>query len=99
MEMHSTAGRLGTALGWRLWALVPAILLVAVVSATLSAGGSVVGLVGHAPPPSDEFDVRRVEFTPGEITIHVTNPQRQDLTLAQVTVDDAIVPFTADGEP
>ena len=28
------------------------------------------------PPPADEFDVRRVEFQPGEITIRVTNPQR-----------------------
>ena len=54
-------------------------------------------LIGKNPPPADEFDVRRVEFKPGEIRIRVTNPQRDDLTIASVTVDDAIVPFTLDG--
>ena len=82
---------------WRLWALVPAILLVGVVSATVAAGDSLDGLVGNAPPPADEFDVRRFEFVFGTISIHITNPQREHLTLAQVTVDDAIVPFTIDG--
>jgi zinc transporter ZupT len=87
----------GRALRWRLWALVPAILLIGVVSATVAAGDSLDGLVGNAPPPADEFAVRRVEFRPGAISIHVTNPQRDDLTLAQVTVDDALVPFSVDG--
>ena len=54
-------------------------------------------LIGKNPPPADEFDVRRVEFQPGEIRIRVTNPQREELTIASVTVDDAIVPFTLDG--
>jgi zinc transporter, ZIP family len=85
------------ALRWRLWALVPAILLIGVVSATIAAGDSLDGLVGNAPPPADEFAVRRVEFRPGAISIHVTNPQRDDLTLAQVTIDDALVPFSVDG--
>jgi zinc transporter, ZIP family len=82
---------------WRLWALVPAILLVGVVSATVAAGDSLDGLVGNAPPPADEFHVSRVEFAPGTISIHITNPQREHLTLAQVTVDDAIVLFSIDG--
>jgi zinc transporter, ZIP family len=85
------------ALRWRLWALVPAILLIGVVSATIAAGDSLDGLVGNSPPPADEFAVRRVEFRPGGIAIHVTNPQHDDLTLAQVTVDDALVPFSVDG--
>ncbi|OFW73677.1 MAG: hypothetical protein A2Y55_11405, partial [Actinobacteria bacterium RBG_16_68_12] len=38
-------------------------------------------------------------FRPGEIRIHVRNPQRDDLTIAVVTVDDAIVPFRVDGSP
>jgi zinc transporter, ZIP family len=97
MDADTPASPRGGALRWRLWALVPAILLVAVVSATVAAGDSLDGLVGNAPPPADEFDVRRVEFAPGRISVHVTNPQREDLTLAQVTVDDAIVPFSIDG--
>jgi zinc transporter, ZIP family len=97
MDADAPAPAREGALRWRLWALVPAILLVGVVSATVAAGDSLDGLVGNAPPPADEFDVRKVEFAPGRISIHVTNPQREDLTLAQVTIDDAIVPFSVDG--
>ena len=82
---------------WRLWALVPIVLLVAIVSVFASTGDSVLELLGRNPPAVDEFDIRRVEFQPGEIRIRVTNPQRDDLTIASVTVDDAIVPFTLDG--
>src|SRR5688572_733601 len=82
---------------WRAWALVPIALLVGTVALFTTTGGSLVSLVGENPPQPDEFDVRRVEFKPGEIRIRVTNPQRDDLTIASVTVDDAIVPFTVDG--
>jgi ZIP family zinc transporter len=82
---------------WRLWALVPVLLLVAAVSAFAATGGSLTDLVGENPPPADEFDIRRVELSPGEIRIRVTNPQPEDLTIGSVTVDDAIVPFTVDG--
>ena len=82
---------------WRVWALVPIILLVAAVSIFASTGGSLVDLVGTNPPPADEFDIRRVEFKPGEIRVRVTNPQRDDLTIASVTVDDAIQIFDVDG--
>jgi zinc transporter, ZIP family len=84
-------------LAWRLWALVPLLLLVGVVSLFGAAGGSIVDLLGGTPPQADEFDIRRVEFEPGRIEIRVTNPQQDDLTIAQVTVDDAIVPFRLDG--
>jgi zinc transporter, ZIP family len=82
---------------WRLWALVPVLLLVAMVSLFAAKGGSLVELVGRNPPPADEFDIRRVEFKPGEIRIRVTNPQREDLTIAAVTVDAAIVPYSLEG--
>ena len=85
------------ALPWRLWALVPVLLLVGAVGLFASTGNSLLDLVGQQPPPVDQFDVRRVEFKPGEIRIHVTNPQRQELTIASATVDDAIVPFELDG--
>jgi len=89
--------RRGGATRGRLWALVPILLLVAVVSLFSARGGSLLELVGDNPPPADEVDVRRVELSPGEIRIRVTNPQRDDLTIAAVTVDDAIVPFEVDG--
>ena len=84
---------------WRLWALVPIVLLVGAVSVFASVGDSLLGLLGESPPPADQFDVRRVEFKPGEIRVHVRNPQRDDLTLAVVTVDDAIVPFEVSPSP
>src|SRR4029453_17173387 len=84
---------------WRLWAFVPLVLLTAVVALFTAAGGSITGLIGDSPPSADEFDIRRVEFHPGEIHIRVTNPQRDDLMIASVTVDDAVVPFDVDGDP
>jgi ZIP family zinc transporter len=83
---------------WRLWAFVPLVLLTAVVALFTASGGSITGLVGENPPPADEFDIRRVEFHPGEIRIRVTNPQPDDLTIASVTVDDAILPFDVEGD-
>jgi ZIP family zinc transporter len=93
--MDSTAPGLPRA--WRLWALLPLLLLVGAVAIFAASGTSLLDLVGRAPPPADQFDIRRVEFKPGQIRIRVTNPQRQELTIGTVTVDDAIVPFTLDG--
>jgi zinc transporter, ZIP family len=82
----------------RAWAVVPVVLLAAIVGAFVTNGTSIVELVGRSPPSPDEFDIRRVQFEPGAIKIRVTNPQRDDLTIASVTVDDAIVPFRLDGD-
>jgi zinc transporter, ZIP family len=84
-------------LSFRLWALVPILLLALVVGGYVASGSSLVGLIGSNPPQADEFDIRRVQFEPGEIRVRVTNPQQEDLTVASVTVDDAIVPFELDG--
>jgi zinc transporter, ZIP family len=82
---------------WRLWALVPILLLVGVVSLFAASGRSLVDLLGQNPPPLDELDIRRVTFKPGEVRIRVTNPQRDAITIGSVTVDDAIVPYSVDG--
>jgi zinc transporter ZupT len=95
------AGSLGAKLGgarWRLWALVPVLALVGAVSLFATTGDSLLELVGKNPPPRDELDIRRVEFHPGEIRVKVTNPQRDDITIASVAVDDAIVPYRLDGD-
>jgi zinc transporter, ZIP family len=97
VESGSLAAKLG-GVSWRLWALVPVIALVGAVSLFVTAGDSLLGLVGKNPPPADELDIRRVEFRPGEIRVRVTNPQRDDITIATVTVDDAIVPYSLDGD-
>jgi zinc transporter, ZIP family len=82
----------------RLLAFVPLLALVAVVAGFTAAGSSVVDLLGRTAPQPDEFDIRRVEFKPGQVRIHVTNPQRDELTVALVTVDDAVVPFAVEGD-
>jgi ZIP family zinc transporter len=97
MESRSAAAKRGPRAHWRLWALVPILLLVGTVSVFAATGSSIVDLLGRQPPPPDQFDVRRVAFEPGEIRVRVTNPQRDDLAIASVTVDDAIVPFSLDG--
>lgn len=76
---------------------VPLLALAAVVAAFATQGRSVLNLVGASPPALDRVDIRRIEFAGGAIAIRVTNPQRQALTIAMVTVDDAVVPFTVDG--
>jgi ZIP family zinc transporter len=94
--MEAKAERRGD-LSWRLWALVPILLLALAVGGYVASGSSLAGLIGSNPPQADEFDIRRVEFKPGEIRVRVTNPQQDDLTIASVTVDDAIVPYSLDG--
>ena len=96
MDDVRTAPKRG-GLSFRLWALVPILLLAAAVGGYVASGTSLADMIGANPPPADEFDIRRVQFEPGEIRIRVTNPQADDLTIASVTVDDAIVPFTLDG--
>jgi zinc transporter ZupT len=83
---------------WRVGALLPVVLLAAVVGVFVTTGSSLVDLIGGNPPPADEFSIRRVQFERGEIRIRVTNPQRDELTIASVTVDDAIVSFSVDGD-
>jgi ZIP family zinc transporter len=98
MESGSLAERSrGATTRWRIWALVPILLLVGAVSLFAASGQSLLDLVGRSPPPADQFDIRRVELSPGEVRIRVTNPQPDDLTIATVTVDDAIVPYELDG--
>ena len=94
MEAKSIRGRDRS---WRLWAFVPILLLALAVGGYVASGASLANMIGTNPPPADEFDIRRVQFEPGEIRIRVTNPQADDLTIASITVDDAIVPFSLDG--
>ncbi len=95
--MEAGTAPAGSRLGWRLWAIVPVLLLAIIVGAVSTGGSWLADMVGRNPPPADEFDIRRVTFAPGEIRILVRNPQPDDLTIANVNVDDAIVPYTVDG--
>ena len=71
MEAGSAAAR-PRRIGWRLWAVVPVLLLAIAVGAVVSSGSSLADLIGTNPPPADEFDIRRVEFSPGLRTVRST---------------------------
>ena len=79
-------------------ALLPLLALIAAAVLVWSRGGSVIDLVGTTPPSIDAVEVRRVEFRPDEIRVLVRNPQREAITIASVAVDDAIVPFSVNGD-
>lgn len=96
MEAGAVGRRART--GRRLWALAPILLLALLVGAFVAWSPSIVDLVGRNPPPADAFDIRRVAFDPGEIKVLVRNPQQDDLTIANVNIDDAIVPFSLEGD-
>ena len=83
--------------GVRVLALVPIVLLVAIAAAFVASGSSITGLIGGNPPPADTLEMRRVEFHDGQIRLLVRNPQPEDITIAVVTVDDAVVPYTVNG--
>lgn len=97
MEAHSHNSDTPGRATWRLWTLVPLLLLGIALWIVGAQGSGLSGLIGDNPPSTDQFDLRRVTFAPGEIRIAVRNPQVDDLTIASVAVDDAIVPFTLDG--
>lgn len=97
--MEAREALLRGSVGRRLWVLAPILLLGLCVWLVAEKGRDLVELVGRSAPPADELEIRRVAFLPGEIRIAVRNPQRDDITVAVVTVDDAIVPFTVDGDP
>ena len=61
--MEAKAAQRGD-LSWRLWALVPILLLAMAVGGYIATSASIVGLIGTNPPQADEFDIRRVEFKP-----------------------------------
>ncbi len=82
MEAATSTRSKGNA--WRLWALAPVLFLAVVVGAFVTSGSSLLDLVGRNPPPADEFDIRRIEFRPGEIRVRVTNPQTDAITIASV---------------
>lgn len=84
---------------WRKWALValPVFVLFGALAAFTAMDDHVFGLIGDNPPPADELSVSRVLFEDGEIVVRVTNPQPDPITIGVVTVDDAIVNYSVDG--
>ena len=96
MEAQRRAQPTGT-LTWRLWALVP------ILAAGVAVGGYVAsGSLARRPDrlePAAAGSVRRPprRVQAGRDPRQGDEPAADDLTIASVTVDDAIVPFSLDG--
>ena len=70
--------------------LIPILLLVGVIALFLSTGG---GLNLEAPVPVENLAVERYYLEPNMIELHVQNTGPEELTIATVIINEAIMPF------
>ena len=73
-------------------AALPVILLLAVITLFLWSNGAGLKVEPAAPIESLTFD--RTILQPDQLLLHVRNTSPQEITIAQINVDDGIVPFT-----
>ena len=76
--------------------ILPLILLGGVIALFLSTGG---GLDLAAPAPVEALTVERTILKPGNIDLVVRNSGPEELTIAQVNVNEGIWPFTVSPSP
>lgn len=76
--------------------ILPLILLAGVIVLFLNTGG---GLQLQSPAPVEALTVERTVLEPGSIDIIVRNSGPEDLTIAQVIINDAIWPMTVSPGP
>jgi zinc transporter ZupT len=70
--------------------LVPIVLLAGVIALFLTTGG---GLDLESPAPIEDLIVERYHLEPNHIELHVRNTGPEELTIASVIVNDAVMPF------
>ncbi len=70
--------------------LIPVIALAGVIALFLSTGG---GVNLRSAAPVESLDVERYILSQGGIELHVRNTGPEELTIAQVIVNDAVMPF------
>ena len=70
--------------------LIPIILLAGVISLFLATGG---GLRLEPAAPVEGLDVERYILRPGSIELQVRNTGPQEITIAQIIINDAVMPF------
>lgn len=71
--------------------LVPVILLVGVIALFLTTGG---GLDLESPAPVENLNIERYHLEPNSIELQVRNTGPEELTIATVIVNEAVMPFT-----
>lgn len=76
--------------------LIPIILLIGVIALFLSTGG---GLNLEAPVPVENLAIERYHLERNKIEIHVQNTGPEELTIATVIINEAVMPFTVEPGP
>jgi zinc transporter, ZIP family len=76
--------------------LIPVILLIGVIALFLSTGG---GLQLEAPAPVENLNIERYHLERNMIKIHVRNTGPEELTVASIIVNEAIMPFEVNPSP
>jgi zinc transporter ZupT len=76
--------------------LIPIILLIGVIALFLSTGG---GLNLESPVPVENLAVERYHLEPNMIELHVQNTGPEELTIASVIINEAVMPFTVEPSP
>jgi zinc transporter ZupT len=76
--------------------LIPIILLAAVIALFLSTGG---GLNLEAPVPVENLTVERYHLERNMIELHIQNTGPEELTVATVVINEAVMPFTVSPSP
>ncbi len=76
--------------------ILPLILLGGVIALFLSTGG---GLDLAAPVPIEALTIERTILKPGTVELVVRNSGPEELTIAQVNINEAIWPFTVSPSP
>lgn len=76
--------------------LIPIILLAGVIALFLYTGG---GLRLDSPVPVENLDVERYVLERNEVLLHVRNTGPQELTIASVIINEAIMPFSVTPGP
>jgi hypothetical protein len=95
---HNTTSGAGAArerrwgAGVALWALIPLLLLAALLAVIVVTGA---GLGARTAPPIEELTIDRITLpAPDQIVVEITNGGADPVTIAQVQVDDAYWAFT-----
>ena len=76
--------------------LVPIILLAGVIALFLSTGG---GLKLQAPAPVENLNIERYNLERNMIEIHIRNTGPEELRVASVIINDAVMPFEVSPSP
>lgn len=76
--------------------LIPIILLAGVIALFLSTGG---GLNLQSPAPVENLDVENYVLKRNSIDLHIRNTGPEELTIASVIINEAVMPFTVDPSP